>query len=479
LQKGLDESLLPDREVVLKSLFCTGRKAMKVTIEDKSTVKKVLHIEIPKEDVVREFDKAYGELKKTATIKGFRKGKVPRKVLEGRFGKEVQADIAPRLIQDAFSKAVLDHRLNLAGGPILDPPDLNPETDYVFDITVEVRPEIEDVDFKGLELKKTLYQVTDNDIDGQIQMIRKTLSKKVKVEEERAVKENDFVLIDYQGFVDGQPFDGTPLIENYVMAVGGGAMPEAFWTKLIGVVPVKELEIEVRYDADSQEKNLAGKAVTYKVTLKEIQEEVLPPADDSLVENLGKYKSLEELKAAIRDNMDKGYAQRVQHELSEQVFTTLLEKVSFEVPEAMIDAELDGIVAEAEQAYANNNISMEEVGLSRDFLKSQYRDVAEKQARRHLLLGKIIDQEKLDLTEEEMEEGFREMAVNMRASVDAVKNFFKMDEKQLEYYKYTRLEKKAVKLIIEKGRITEVPPGEGEKTSAGPGDEHIEDSKQD
>jgi trigger factor len=443
---------------------------MKVSIEDKSTVKKTLHFEIPREDVVKELDKAYGELKKSASIKGFRKGKIPRNVLEKRFAKEVHADVAPKLIQEAFSGAVLEHKLNLVGGPVLDPPDLKPDADYVFDITVEVRPLIDDIDFKGIALKKTLYEVTDRDLDAQIQMIRKTMATKRKVEEERAVKEEDYVLIDYQGFIDGNPSDSAPLIENYVMAIGGNVMPEAFRTKLIGVVPVKELEIDVAYPDDADDKDLAGKTVTYKVTLKEIQEEVLPPVDDALVENLGKFKNLEELKDAIRDNMSKGYAQRVHHEMSEQIFTHLLEKVNFEVPEAMVDAELDGIVAEAEQAYANNNISLEEVGLGRDFLKSQYRNVAEKQARRHLLLGKIIEQEKMDLTDDELEAAYAEMAGGMNASVDAIKTYFKREERQFEYYKYTQLEKKAVRLIIENGTVTEVPPEQDVK-STGSSDE--------
>ena len=177
-----------------------------------------------------------------------------------------------------------------------------------------------------------------------------------------------------------------------------------------------------------------------------------------LVANLGQYKDLDELKAAILDNLKKGYEQRIQHELSEQIFTNLLEKNEFEVPDTMVDAELQGIIAEAEQAYAQNNINLEDVGLSQDFLKTQYRGVAEKQARRHILLGKIIDQESIELTDDELEAGFAEMALGMNASVDAVKNFFKMDGRQLEYYKHTQLEKKAVRLIIEQGAVTEVAP---------------------
>lgn len=453
---------------------------MKLNIEDKSTVKKVLHIEIPKEDVGKALNKAYNELKNTATIKGFRKGKIPRKVLVGRFAKEVHSDVAPRLIQDAFSEAMDEHKFNIVGGPQLDPPELDPDNDYVFDITIEVRPEIEDIDIKGIPLKKTRYEASQEEVDAQIHMIRKTMATKKKVEEERAVSEKDFVLIDYQGFVDGQPLDEAPLIENYVMAIGSKSVPDEFSEKLQGVIPEKEIEVDVVYAEDASQEGLAGKTVTYKIKLKEIQEEVLPPEDDALVENLGQYKDLEELKAAIFDNLKKGYEQRIQHELSEQIFTYLLEKTEFEVPEGMIDSELEGIVAEAEQAYQQNNMSLEEMGLSKDFMRSQYRDVAEKQARRHLLLGKIIEQEKLEMTPEELDESFKAMADGMGATVDAIKNYFKMDERQLEYYTYTQLEKKAVRIIIEQGDVTEVEPdaatdaaGEG---SDAPSEETVESS---
>ena len=128
----------------------------------------------------------------------------------------------------------------------------------------------------------------------------------------------------------------------------------------------------------------------------------------------------------------------------------------------MVDAELDGIVAEAEQAYAQNNVDLEAVGLGKDFLKTQYRHVAEKQARRHILLAKIIEQESLELTDEELEKGFEEMALGMNASVDAVKNFFKMDNRQLDYFKHNQLEKKAADIIIESGNITEITPEEAQ-----------------
>lgn len=432
---------------------------MQVKIEDKSSVKKVLSFEIPQKDVTKELNKAYNELKKSASVKGFRKGKIPRKVLENRFSKDVHADVTPRLIQEAFISAIQEHKLDVVGSPQMDPPELDPGKDYAFDITVEVAPVIDDVEFEGIELKQTKYEIDEKEIDAQITMIQKTLAKKETITEERPVKDDDFVLIDYEGFLNGEAFDSTPKVENYVLGIGKPNMPKEFSDKLIGAIPVQELEVEVPYAENYHDELLQGKNIVYKVTLKEIQEEILPEIDDELAKGLGgKFESLEDLKASIRDNLEKGYEQRIKHEMSEQVFLDLLAKVEFEVPEAMVEAELQGITREAEQAYAANNTSLEEAGLSPESIKEQYTEVAEKQAKRHLILGKIIEQEKLELTDEELDQSFEEMAQGMNASVDAIKNYFNMDARQLEYYKQTQLEKKAVDLIIEKGNITEVDP---------------------
>lgn len=431
---------------------------MQVKIEDKSAVKKVLSFEIPREKVTKELDKAYNELKKKADIKGFRKGKIPRKVLENRFSKDVHADVAPRLIQDSFVEAIQEHNLNIVGGPQLDPPELKPDSDYAFDITVEVKPELPEIDYKGISLEKNRYVVSDSEIDAQIRMIQKTMAKKQKVTESRAVNDTDFVLIDYQGFLNNEPYEHTPKIENFLYRIGQNTLPEEFSEKLTGCVPVQDIEIEVAYPEDHPDDNLKGRTILYKVTLKEIQEEILPEINDDLVKGLGSFETLDQVKDSIRENLEKGIQQRVKHELSEQIFQHLLEKYEFEVPEAMIEGELNGIISETEQAYSANNTSLEEHGLSRDKLSAQYRDVAEKQARRHLILDKIITQEKLDLTEEEMDKSLEEMARGMNATVDAIKNFFKMDPRQMEYYKHTQLEKKAIDLIVKNSQVTEKDP---------------------
>ncbi|EIM62123.1 trigger factor [Desulfobacter postgatei] len=439
---------------------------MQVKIEDQSSIKKVLSFEIPKETISKELDKAYADLKKTVEIKGFRKGKVPRKVLENRFAADVHAEVAPRLIQESFIEAVENHKLDIVGGPQLDPPELKPDADYAFEITVEVKPQLDDIDFQGLEIKKTLYEVSEAEIESQIYMLQKTMATKRKVEDARPVKEGDFVLIDYEGFLNGEPFEHTPKVENYVTAINMAPLPKEFSEKLIGAIPVQDLDIEVVYADDFHDENLKGKTIEYKVTLKEIQEEVLPEANDDLVKGLEQYKTLDEVKAAIRDNLEKGIAQRVKHEMSEQVFSQILEKIDFEVPQALVEGELNGIISETEQAYSQNNTSLEEVGLSRELMQEKYRYVAEKQARRHLILDKMIAQEKIELSDEELDASFEEMAQAMSATKDAIKNFFNLDQRQFEYYKHTQLEKKAIDLIIEKSSVIEVTPEDAQAADA-------------
>ena len=433
---------------------------MQVNIEDISTVKKNIHFEIPSKDVDKELDKAYKELKKNASIKGFRKGKIPRAVLESRFGKDVHADISPRMIQEAFVEMLDEHKFEVLGEPKFTPekPLIEAGKDFVFNIELEIRPELEEIEFKGLELKKNLYRVTDEEMNAQLNMIQKNFSTKETITEERPVKGSDFVLIDYQGFVDDQPFDATPKVENYVMAIGGKALPEVFSTKLTGVIPPHELEIEAVYPEDEANEALRGKTVLYKVALKEIQEEILPALDDELAKKLGSYTSLDELKKTISDNLEKGIEKRVQQELSEQIYEQLLEKYQFEVPDALVESELKGIIAEAQQSFAQNNVTLEQVGLSEESIRDMSKDVALQQAKRHLVLGKIIDQEALELSEEDLNALYESMGVAMGGTADAIKNFFDKSPQQFEYVKYYELEKKATRLIIDEANVVDVEP---------------------
>ncbi len=431
---------------------------MQVTVEDLSTIKKTLHIEIPQDQVARELDSAYNQLKKKAKIKGFRPGKAPRSVLERMFKKDVHADVSSRLIQESFIDALKETDLQIIGNPSLDPPELNADQSYHYDATVEIRPVINDIDFKGLALTKTNRRVSDEEIDMQLKGLQEKLALLKPITEDRPAREDDFVLIDYEGLKDGKPFSETQKTENFTVKIGKGQILEDFDAGLVGMKPGDNKEIKAKFPEDYFNPKLAGLEIDFQVALNEIRQQELPEINDDLAKKAGNYSTLDELKDQIRNNLKQGYAKRSEQELNEQIFKALIKKVAFEVPEAMVEHELEGIVAEAERSFAYQNRSLEEMGLTRDGIAEKYRDTAVKQVRRHLILGKIIDQENLTLSDEELDDGYKDMAEAFNQPVDEIKKYYSQNKENLEYFKHTLLEKRAIGLIIDKSTIKKVEP---------------------
>jgi trigger factor len=431
---------------------------MKVSVEDQSSVKKVMHIEIPEEDVVGKVNEAYKQLKKTAKVKGFRPGKAPRSVLERMYKKDVNKDVSSKLIQEAFIEALKQTELRIVGTPTVDPPELKYTGSYAFDAEVDVYPEIDDIDFKGFELEKTVYKASDEEVEAQLQMLRKNLTKMEPIEEERGAQEGDFLLLDYEGFKDGTSFEETQKTQNFTLKLGDAHVSKEFDDGLVGMKPEEDREIAVTFAEDYFNNKLAGEKVLFKVHLHDIRKEIIPEIDDEMAKQLGPFDSLEALKKQIVENLSQGYAKRSEQEVNEQIYTKLLEKTSFELPETLVKMELDHIVSEAERSFEYANKSMEEAGVTKEGLVEKYRETAEKQVRRHLLLGKIIEQEKLELPDEALDQGFQEMADNYQQPVDHIKNYYNQNPKGLELFKHTLLEKEAIRLIVDNSKITEIEP---------------------
>ena len=431
---------------------------MEVTVENLNSVKKILHVEIPEDVVVRELDLAYKNLKKTAKIKGYRPGKAPRSVLERLFKKSVHSDVSSKLLQDSLVDTIRKNDLKIVGTPQIDPPELDAKGPYKYDATVEVTPEIGDIDFKGLNLKKTAYKISDEEINAQIKMLQKNLAQLKTVEENRSLKEGDFALIDYEGFKNGKPFTETQKTENFTLEIGKGKIAKEFDEQLIGMKKGDIREININFPEDYSNKNLANLDISFQVKLNEIREEVLPEPNDEFAKELGDYKTLNELKGVITDNLKQGYDKRTEQELSEQIFSALIAKNDFEVPDVMAEYELDSIVAEVERSLSYSNRSMEQIGLTKEGIKEKYRDTAIKQVKRHLILNRLMDQEKLILADENLEEGFKNMSKTFGKPVDEIKGFYNQNNDNLDLFKNTLLEKQTIKLIIDNSNVEDVEP---------------------
>jgi trigger factor len=429
---------------------------MPFTIEDVSTVKKILHVEIPNEKVVLELDNAYEKLKKTAKLKGFRPGKTPRSVLEQYFKKDVHADVSSKLIQDSFLDAVKEKELKIVGDPKIEPPPFDEKGPYKYDATIETKPVIADIDFKGLQLKKNIYKISDEEIEAQLKMLQKNLAQQKTIEDARPAMENDYVLITYEGFKDGKPFEETAKTENFTIRLGQGRISKDFDSQIVGMQKGERKEVKVHFPEGYFNPKLENLDILFDVTLNEIREEILPEIDDEFAKNLGGFNTLDELKTKIIENLTQGYKKRIEQELNEQIFSALIAKTQFEVPEIMVEFELENIISDAERSFAYHNTSLEALGLSRETLSVKYRDTAEKQIRRHLILDKIIEQEKLVLKDEELDEGFKNMSESFNQPVEEIKKFYRQNKDKLDYFKHTLLEKSAINLIIENSTIENI-----------------------
>ena len=439
---------------------------MSFKVEDVSSVKKTLHIEIPQDEVVRELDNAYNQLKKSAKVKGFRPGKVPRSVLERMFKKDVHADVSSRLIQSSFIDAVKEAGLNIVGNPELDPPALEAGRAYTYDATVEITPEIDDIDFKGLKLKRTLHAASDDEVDLQLKSLQKGMAQQEKISEDRPARKEDLVSLDLKGSQNGEPVAEFSDAENFSLQIGKAMISKEFDDQLIGMKSGDDKEFSIKFDKDFPNEKLAGQEIDFHVVLNEIRKEILPPINDALAKKAGPYQSLDDLKKVILDNLKQGYEKRTEQELNEQIFTALIAGTEFEVPDSMVEMELQGIIEEAERSFAYRNTSMEEMGLSKETIAEKYRDTALKQVKRHLILGKIIDQESLNLDDGELEGGLKEMSENFNQPLEEIQKFYDQNPDKLRYLKHTLLEKKAIKLIIDSSTITDVKPETPDKPKA-------------
>ncbi len=436
---------------------------MQVSVEDVSSVKKILHIEIPEQDVTREIETAYSDMKQNAKIKGFRPGKVPRSVLERMFKKDVNADISSKLIQESLTNAIIEKGLKVIGSPQISPPELESQKPYAYSATVEVSPDLEEIDFKGLPLKKAVYQVKDEELELQLKMLQRNLAKQEPITEQRPIADGDLAMIDYEGFQDGKMLPEVQKTDNYIMKLGVGAITQTLDEQVVGMTPGQCKDITITFPDEYKNPALSGKTVDFKVTLKEIRKEILPEIDDDFAKQFGKYQTLEELKADILRDLNHRYEKRADQDIQEQIFQTLIERQSFEVPEVMINYELDGILAEIEGTFQYHNTSAEQLGLTREHLSEKYHDLAVKQVKRHLILSKIIEQEKFELSDEEMQVAYQDMAQTFGQPVDHIRDYYRENKDKLEYLKHTLLEKRAVRLIIEHGKIEEVTPATEEK----------------
>ena len=392
-----------------------------------------LTIEAAAEELDKAIETAYQKQKGKISIPGFRKGKVPRQVIEKMYGKEVfYEEAANALIPGAYEKALEECEEDIVSSPKIEVTQIEAGKPFIFTATVALKPEVKLGKYKGVKVDKADVEVTEEEINAAIDRERENNARNITVED-RPVKDGDMTLLDFEGFVDGVAFEGGKG-ENYPLTIGSGAFIPGFEEQLVGAEIGKEVEVNVTFPEDYQAENLKGKAAVFKCTVKEIKEKELPEIDDEFASEVSEFDTLAEYKEDIKKNLEERKAKEAKDAKEEAVIEAIIEASEMDIPEAMIETQQRQMVDEFAQRITMQGLSMEQyfqfTGTNYQKMVEQVKPQALERIKSRLVLEAIAAAEKIEATEEEYEEELGTMAEVYQMEVSKVKELMGEREKK-------------------------------------------------
>ena len=376
-------------------------------------------------------EKEYQRQKKNIQIKGFRKGKVSRKLAEREFGEGAFYEGAINaLIGPELEAAVKETGLNLVDRPNIEITSIDKEQGVELKAVCVTKPEIEISDYKGIKAAKSVREITDEDIDKQVDMIRRKNARIVSVDD-RAAQMNDEVIIDFEGFFGDEAFDGGKG-EDHPLRLGSGQFIPGFEDQIVGHNIGDEFDVNVTFPENYQMAEYAGKPAVFKTKLKAISYEELPEIDDELVKDATEFESVDEYRADIRAKLEDAAVSQAEASFENAIMEALIAKVDAPIPNCMYEQRIDNLMRSFEQQLRQQgmdlNLYFQYTGMDMDSMRDTYRDRAENEVKLRLALEKIADLENLDPTEEEINNGLAELAGQNNMDVETLKKFIPMDE---------------------------------------------------
>ena len=392
-----------------------------------------LTIEVSPEDLDKAIEKAYQKQKKQISIPGFRKGKVPRQMVEKMYGKEVfYEDAANELIPDAYDKALEECEEDIVSSPKIEVTQIEAGKPFVFTAEVALKPEVKLGKYKGVKIDKIDTEVTEEDVMAEINKERENNARNITVED-RPVKDGDMTTLDFEGFVDGEAFEGGKG-ENYPLTIGSGAFIPGFEEQLVGAEIGKEVEVKVTFPEDYQAENLKGKDAVFKCTIKEIKEKELPELDDEFASEVSEFETLAEYKEDIKKNLTEKKEKDAKNAREDAAIKAAVEVSEMEIPEAMLMTQQRQMVDEFAQRITMQGLSMEQyfqfTGTNYQQMVEQVKPQAEERIKSRLVLESIAKAEKIEVTEEDYEKELETMAEVYQMEADKVKELMGEREKK-------------------------------------------------
>ena len=383
-----------------------------------------LTIEVPETELEAAIEKSYQKQKKSISLPGFRKGKAPRVMIEKMYGKGVfLEDAANSLIPVQYSLAAGESGLEIVSQPTIDVTQLEPGKPFIFTAEVAVKPEVTLGEYKGVEVEKQNTEVLDEEVDAEIFKERESNSRMIDVED-RAVENGDTVNLDFEGFVDGEAFEGGKG-EGYPLVIGSNTFIPGFEEQLIGANIDEEKEVNVTFPEDYQAEELKGKAAVFKCKVNRIQKKELPEVDDEFAKDVSEFDTLEEYKADIRKKLAEEKEKDAQRAKEDAVINKIIETSEMDIPDAMVDAQIDQMADDFGRRMQSQGLSLEQyfqfTGLTMEKLRDELKPQALKRIQTRLVLEKIAEVEDIQPTDEQVDEEIAKMAEMYKMEADKLK----------------------------------------------------------
>lgn len=412
-----------------------------------------LTIEVPVEELEKGIEKAYQKNKGQISIPGFRKGKVPRAMIEKMYGKGVfLEEAANNVLPAAYESAVEECEEEIVSSPKIDVVQLEPEKPFIFTAEVALKPAVELGKYKGVTVEKADLEVTDEEVEAEINKERENNARTITVED-RAVKDGDMTVINFEGFVDGVAFEGGKG-ENYPLTIGSGAFIPGFEEQLVGANLNQEVEVNVTFPEDYQAEELAGKPAVFKCTVLEIKEKELPEVDDEFAAEVSEFDTLAEYKEDVKKNLAEKKEAAAKSKKESEVIEAIVNDSKMDIPEAMIETKQRQMVDDFAQRMQMQGLSMEQyfqfTGLTPEKMLEQVRPQAEANIKSRLVLEAVVEAEKIEPTEEDFNKEIERMAEVYQMEADKVKEL--VGEKGKEEILKDLAVSKAAEFVVEKAK---------------------------
>jgi len=396
--------------------------------------------------------KVYAKNIKYFNVPGFRKGKVPMSIVEKHYGSEIFYEEAfNELVPEIFETELKENNIEAVGTPDIDIKQMEKGKNLIFTAIVQTKPEVKLGKYKGIELKKVEYNVSDEDIEHELGHMQERNSRLVTIED-RAVESGDITVIDFEGFVDGKAFDGGKA-ENHELTIGSNTFIPGFEDQIIGMKIDEEKDINVKFPEEYFSEELKGKDAVFKVKLHEIKKKELPELNDEFAKDASEFDTLDELKASIKEKLEKENESRAKYEIEEEAIKTVCDNVEIEIPSGMIDVEIDNMVKDIETRLRYQGLGMEQylqmIGKTNEEFRKEYEPQAQKQVKSRLVLEAITKAENLEADEKAVDEKVKEMAEMYGKKEEELKE----NEQFINYIKDTLKTEATIKFIVDNAKI--------------------------